>query len=183
MCRKSSRHVLLRWMHPWCVCMVKRNPRVLLRRRKQLRHDMCACMVKWNPRVFLKRRQQPRHAMYVCMLKRNRLSNLASTKLRNTAVGRETSEWLLVSVASWRRGVANHLRDVVLVDKKVNHSRVESIHRLFLIICFCPRSVHFVDSAGSEVCNSETHHGETFVDVSRSPHNQWFLMDEFIETT
>jgi hypothetical protein len=39
-----------------------------------------------------------------------------------------------------RSGVARHFCDVVLVGKKVNHSRVESIHRLLLIICCCPRS-------------------------------------------
>ncbi len=116
MCRKSSRYVLPRRMHPWCDCMVKWNPRVLLRWRHQLRRVMCTCMVK-----------------------RNRLSNLAS-KLRNAAVGRETSERFLVSVSSWRRGDIRHLRDVALVGKKVNHSPVENIHRLLLIICYCPRS-------------------------------------------
>ena len=54
--------MLLRWIHPWCACMVKRN----------------------------------------------RLSNFASTKLRNAAVGRETSERFLVSVASLPIGVASH---------------------------------------------------------------------------
>ena len=46
------------------------------------------------------------------------LSNLAATMLRNAAVGREPSERL----------------------NKVNHSRVESIHPLFLFDCCCPRS-------------------------------------------
>ena len=58
---------------------------------------------------------------------------------------------------------ASHFCDVVLVGRKINHSLVESIHRLFLIFF----SVLRVGSEGSEVCSSEVQHGEAIVDVSR----------------